>query len=358
MSYQRDFETKLRVGVVGVGSHCYRNILPAMHHLPVQLTAFCDINIQLARKTAPEFGVKHCYADLSEMLASQQLDAVFLCVGPKQHPVLATQALAAGVHVWMEKPPAIRAAEVEALIPLRNGRAVVVGFKKAHMPATRKARELFVDGSLGPIKSIFGIYPMSIPPNGKEILARREHQNWLANGCHPLAFFIAVGGPVAAVTTFRGIHGGGALVLQYANGAIGNLHLGAGGNNSQPMEQYAVFGESSYLTIDNVTRVVLHRGIPFDYGKTTSFSPAGTDSGSVVWEPQQMLGTLENQSAFTQGTFEEMHLFCQQALGTLPVGTSIADPTSLEFAAHLMHVYEAALLSDGDRITIPHSPNL
>ena len=38
MSYQREFEQRLNVAVVGVGSHGYRNILPALHYLPVRLT--------------------------------------------------------------------------------------------------------------------------------------------------------------------------------------------------------------------------------------------------------------------------------------------------------------------------------
>jgi predicted dehydrogenase len=203
------------------------------------------------------------------------------------------------------------------------------------------------------VRSILGVYPMDIPADGATVLATRKHQNWLANGCHPLAFLLAVGGPVAAVTTHRSKLGGGALVLEYASGAIGNLHLAEGGNNSQPMEHYAVFGHGAHLTIDNVSRVALHRGIPFDYGRTTSFVPPGEESGTVIWEPQAMLGTLDNKSAFTQGTFEEMRTFCQLALGDRPIENVATNPASLEFALHLMRVYEAALLSGGDRMAVP-----
>ena len=62
---------------------------------------------------------------------------------------------------------------------------------------------------------------MTIPPDGRGVLERREYQNWLANGVHPLAFMVAVGGKVLAVNTFRGAHGGGVLVLHYESGAIG-----------------------------------------------------------------------------------------------------------------------------------------
>lgn len=101
-----------------------------------------------------------------------------------------------------------------------------------------------------------------------------------------------------------------------------------------------------------MSRVALHRGIPFDYGRTTSFVPPGEESGTVVWEPQAMLGTLENKSAFTQGTFEEMRTFCELALGQRPIENVATNPASLEFALHLMRVYEAALVSNGERVAV------
>lgn len=349
MSYQRDFQKRLRVGVVGVGSHAYRNILPTLHHLPVQLVALCDVNLEMAQRTAPEYGVTGVYSDAAQMYKSEELDAVFIATGQAHHPRLACEAFDAGLHVWMEKPPAVRAFEVEKMIKHRGDKVGVVGFKKAFLPATEKVLELFVgeDAKYGPIRTILGVYPMHIPENGAQILESREGNNWLNNGVHPLAFLLAVGGEVAAITTHRGKHGGGVCLLEFANGAIGNLHLAHGANSSQPLEHYTVFGHGAHLTIDNTDRVALHRGIPFDYGKTTCFVPPDEDSGTVVWEPQNMLGTLENKSAFTQGTYAEMRHFCDCAIANKP-----ATRGTLEFALHLMRVYEAGLLSQGNSVPI------
>ena len=52
MSYQRDFERRLKVGIVGVGGHCYRNLLPTMNYLPVRIVAMCDVNEERLRATA------------------------------------------------------------------------------------------------------------------------------------------------------------------------------------------------------------------------------------------------------------------------------------------------------------------
>lgn len=133
----------------------------------------------------------------------------------------------------------------------------------------------------GPLRSLFGTYPMSIPRNGARVL---EHgggpSKWMVDGCHPLALMLELGGPVDAVTTHRGTHGGGALILHFASGAIGNVHLAEGAPVFQPSERYVAYAEKSTVTIDNTTRVIYQRGIPFRYTSGTTFAPPGTDTGA------------------------------------------------------------------------------
>jgi predicted dehydrogenase len=283
------------------------------------------------------------------MVAREKLDAVFFCVAAQIHPTLAREAFAAGLHVWMEKPPAMRASEVEEMIQARGDRIAVVGFKKAFMPATQKVIEVFSQESYGPLRTLLAEYPMSIPEDGERVLAERRFTNWLANGCHPLSLMLAVGGRVAAVTSLRGQRGGGICVLEYANGAMGNFHMAEGGGRGQPIERYSFYGNNCHMTIENSHRVTFQRGIPHDYSRTTSYVPEGFDSGALVWEPQNHLATLETNSLFTQGFYAEMRYFCDCVLNNLP-----AQNGSLEFAHHVMQVYEAGLLSKGNRIEIAH----
>ena len=203
MTYQRDYAHRLRTGLVGIGSHAYRNILPALHFLPVQLVAFCDADIALARATAPEYGVTRCYARRTEMIAEGGLDAVLLCVGERHHPDLACEALDAGLHVWMEKPAPVSSSEVERMLRHRGDRVCAVGMKKAFMPATRKVTELMSDPRYAPIRSILGVYSIGLPTDGNAILTDPRPNIW-TNACHPLAFMLAVGGLRAAVTAVFG----------------------------------------------------------------------------------------------------------------------------------------------------------
>ena len=347
MSYQRDFEKRLNVAVVGVGSHGYRNVLPTMTFLPVKLQAFCDVNIERAELTAKQYGVKRCYKEMGDMFRHEELDAVFLCVPPRLHPELTCEALDAGLHVWLEKPPGMFARDVEAMIRHRNDRIVVVGFKKAFMPATLKIIEIFNTDVYGPLRTLLGVYPMSIPSDGERILREREHTNWLQNGVHPLSLLLAVGGKVSAVTVHRAKHGGGVCVIEFANGVMGNFHLADGARHGQPSELYQFFGDGCHAEIRNGTHVLLQRGMPFDYRDSTSFMTEGFNSGAIVWEPQHSLGTLENKGLFIQGFYQEMRYFCDCILE----GKS-AEMGSLAFALEVMKVYEAGLRSEGDRIDI------
>ncbi|TBL76524.1 Gfo/Idh/MocA family protein [Paenibacillus thalictri] len=343
MTYQREFAKRLSVAVIGVGNHAYRNILPCLHHLPVKLKAVCDINEDLARVTAEQFGCK-AYTSTAELYEREQLDAIFLCVSPKLHPQLAIEAFEAGLHVWMEKPVSLRAHEVERMIDMRNGFVAIVGFKKAFMPSTEKAIEIVQSEQYGNLQSMLAVYPMSIPVNGKQVLEEGRFVNWLANGVHPLSLMLAVGGDVEAVTVHQGRNGRSVCLLDFASGAVGNFHMASG---PHPIEHYGFYGENWHLEIENSFRVKLQRGMPFEYNKTWNYAPPGTDTGAIVWEPQNHLATLENKALFTQGVYGEMMYFCECILQSRQ-----PEKGSLEFALQLMKVYEAALLSEGKTIRI------
>ena len=303
MSYQREYERKLKVGLVGAGSHAYRNLLPLLTYLPVELNAICDIDEGLARKTAAQYGAEAVYTSAAAMYERQDLEAVLISVSPRLHPELASGAFDAGLHVWMEKPPSIRAKQVEEMLAHRGDRVCVVGFKKAFTPAADKVVEILGSDEFGPLKSMVAVYNLNLPTNGKQLLDEGTYTN---NLCHPLALMMRVGGDISAVTTHRAKLGGGCVVFEF------------------------------------------RRGIPFEYSRTTSYAPPGMDHGAVSWVPQNNVATLENKALFTQGFWSEMKYFCDCILEHRDVSIC-----SLEFALRLMQVHESVLLSGGNRVELP-----
>lgn len=342
MSYQREYEKRLRVGLVGIGSHTYRNLLPAFHYLPVTLEAVCNrSDHKQLELTAAEYGCRG-YQSTKEMYETENLDAVFICVSPQTHAELVEEALDAGLHVWVEKPPAMRASEIKHLIDRKDDKTVLFGFKKVFMPAAQKAFEIMNSEQYGKTKSMLAVYPMTMPRRGEEILEQGTFTNWLGNGCHPLSLLLAAGGRASSVVTHVNEKGSGSVILEFENGLIANLHLASG---PFPLERYDFFGESWHLEIENCSKVTLQRGIPFQYGVTNNFAPEGDASGAVVWEPQNSLATLENKALFLQGIYGEMMHFCECVM--MHKKPEYCD---LEFAYQVMQVYEAALLSNGEKV--------
>lgn len=343
MSYQREYERKIRVGLVGVGSHAYRNLLPTFNFLPVKLEALCSRGADRMAWTAAQYGVDKIYTSAKEMYEKADIEAVFICTSPFFHAELVIQALDAGLHVWLEKPPAVSVDEVRRMMEHQGDRVVTVGFKKAFMPAMQKVREL-----VGPpenLKTLTAEYPVSVPSNYEEIMSKGIQTPWLDNGSHPISAMVSVGGDVTAVTTHRSGKGGGVCVLEFATGAIGSLILADGMKG--PCERYVFYTEDTHITVDNASKVSHHRGIPHGYDSSVTFAPEGTDHGTQVWEPRFTFATLENKGLFIQGFFNQMKAFCDAVLGE-----NVPREGSLETALQVMGVYEAAMKSRGDRVPL------
>lgn len=341
---------RLKVMVAGCGNHAYRSIFPCFDYLAAEIVAVCDLDLARAQKYAKHFGAGAAYGSLKDALTGSKADAVVLSVGPKQHPDLACEALAAGLHVWMEKPPSVDVAGVERMIAARNksGKQVVVGFKKAFMPVTRRIKEALAGGAFGKMRTISGRFPLGFPEDGPKVLAEAKYTNWLGNGVHPLSFFVHLAGRPEAITAHRAKNGGAFIVMDFPNGATGCLHDAVGHSQSGAMERYEIVCEKGHLVCENNVRLTIHRpGAPFDYGRGYDFTLGGDESAAIVYDVQHTLSTLYNKAIFIQGFVQELEHFVACGLENKPpeIGT-------LEDARAVMECYEAALLSEGKPVRL------
>lgn len=346
---------RLRVALVGCGNHAYRSILPCLEYVPAELTATCDVDLARAAAYAKRFPGARAFGSLKELIAAGCADAAFICVGPKQHPELACEAMAGGLHVWMEKPPAADVAGIDRMIAAqrKSGRTVAVGFKKVFMPAVGRMRSFIAAGKFGSIRTIQGRFPTDVPADGAAVLAEGRFTDWLGNGVHPLSLMVELGGRPVWVRSDRCARGGGFVVMQFESGAVGSIHLSAGQSRSGAMERYEVVCDNGHMVLENNARLLVYRpGYPFDYRNGADFCAGGEDVAALVYEPQNTLSTLENKAIFLQGFVGEIEHFVNACLaGEAPTrGT-------LEFARAVMECYEAALLSAGTLVQLADLPS-
>src|SRR5690348_2820167 len=100
---------KLRVALVGCGNFTQNALLPAIRLAPMQVVATYDLDAGRAEATAAAMGAT-AYTDYDRMIGAEELDVVMMAIGPNVYPELAERAFAAGMHVYLQKPPALSAA--------------------------------------------------------------------------------------------------------------------------------------------------------------------------------------------------------------------------------------------------------
>lgn len=145
----------LRVGVVGCGSIAETHAWALNRLEEVKTVAFADKIIERARYFSEKYteGEAQVYDDLDEMLLKANLDVLHICTPHYLHVPMALKAIAAGVSVFSEKPPAINMEQFVELEKAVSDTEARVGFcfQNRFNKAIEKVDELISGGQLGKV---------------------------------------------------------------------------------------------------------------------------------------------------------------------------------------------------------------
>jgi len=147
----------VRVGVVGLG-YWGPNLARNLSAQPgCELRWLCDASDEARERWSRSFPGVRAAADLDELLADDELDAVVLATHVPSHAELAIRVLEAGKHCFVEKPLAQSVAEAEAVVAAaqESGRVLMVGHLLEYHPGVQKLKEIAASGELG---EIFYVY--------------------------------------------------------------------------------------------------------------------------------------------------------------------------------------------------------
>ncbi|MDE3106193.1 MAG: Gfo/Idh/MocA family oxidoreductase [Acidobacteriota bacterium] len=141
----------LRVGVVGCGKIADGHADVLKYLEGATLVAVCDREPILAEQLAVRYGVPHWYGDFAAMLAAEQLDVVHITTPPAVHLALTRQAVAAGCHVFLEKPLTLTAPEARELIDTVTsaGRQMAINYWPNFDPPAMQCKRLLASGAIG-----------------------------------------------------------------------------------------------------------------------------------------------------------------------------------------------------------------
>lgn len=143
-----------------------RRIIPAIRASSrSRLTAVASRTESTAIAYAKEWDIPITYGSYEAMLASDQVDVVYISLPNHLHAEWAICAMNAGKHVLCEKPFALSVAEVDRMIQasLSTGCVLAEAFMYRHHPQTKTVLEWVNEGRLGKVLNVFGAFSFKHP---------------------------------------------------------------------------------------------------------------------------------------------------------------------------------------------------
>ena len=215
----------IRVAVAGLG-YWGPNLVRNFDGMS-ELAWLCDVDRERLKAFSGRYPQARCTENFEELLADDALDAVVIATPVPTHYELAKQALEAGKHVFVEKPPAMRAEQMEELVALAEERGLTLmpGHLLLYHPGVRKLKELIETDSLGEVLCIYG--------NRQNLGTIRKDENALWSlGVHDLSVILYL---VDEEPDELWAHGNAFLnpgvedvvfcFLRFPSGKIAHLHL-------------------------------------------------------------------------------------------------------------------------------------
>ena len=213
-------------------------------------------------------GFEKAVTDLETIWADPDVNTVFITTRHDSHASLVQQALAAGKHVFVEKPLCLNEEELRCIVDafnfqsaIRNSQLLMIGFNRRFSPHVKKIKELLA-GRSEPLAMQFTANAGIIPPESWVHDPRAGGGRIIGEACHYIDLLSDLAdSPVTSVAAFQ-MDGGVAvqqdkmsIILRFADGSVGTVNYFANGAGAYPKEVLEVFSQGRILRLDNFRKL-------------------------------------------------------------------------------------------------------
>ena len=212
----------LKIAIVGCGKVADGHVEEIRKIPAAQLCAVCDLEPLIAEQLAVRYGVPRWYSNVAQMLDEEKPDVLHIATPPQSHLALTRQAVAAGCHVFLEKPVALCHCDVEAIIAaaIAAGRKLAVNYWPRFEAPALELHRLYEAGVLGDpvhVESYYGYdlageYGMAFrrdPGHWVHKLPGKLFQNVLDHALNKITPFLTDNQPFIHAIAYHGDAGAG-----------------------------------------------------------------------------------------------------------------------------------------------------
>jgi predicted dehydrogenase/threonine dehydrogenase-like Zn-dependent dehydrogenase len=217
------------IGWAGAGAFSTGTLLPAFRAAGFErLVAITSASGLSARRAAERNGFEKAVSGADALAADEDIDVIVIATPHDTHADLAARGLAAGRHVWSEKPLALTEAELDRVEKAwrESDRQLAIGFNRRWSPAVLAAQRALA----GVTAARLVVYRIATGPvpEGHWYHDRRHGGRLLGEVCHFVDTAQAlVGTPIEDVVGLPGGSGPGAqtgddavVSLRFADGSL------------------------------------------------------------------------------------------------------------------------------------------
>lgn len=341
---RRTASTPVRIGLVGAGLFARGTLLPALKGATgARLQGVATASGVSARHVGRRYGFAFCATRAEEVIHSPEIDLVMILTRHGSHARLVAEALAAGKHVFVEKPLALNEEQLSQVIEARRGSqgTLMVGFNRRYAPTTKAVLKL--------MERLEGPFVVSIRVNAGLIPRESWVHDPLEGGgplvgeaCHfmDLAQALTRSLPIRVHARATVEHtatslpaSNAVMTLQMKDGSVANVIYTTSGDKSFSRERVEVFGGGATCAIENFRTVLWSQG-----GRTRRIgrSWSGVDRGyseemkvllDSVRRDEPSPVRFEEYVATTRATFAILEsLRTGQAVDVPPLERTGSDP--------------------------------
>jgi predicted dehydrogenase/threonine dehydrogenase-like Zn-dependent dehydrogenase len=276
------YDGRLSLSVIGAGNYAGAVLVPAFKEAGAGLRRIASsggvTSVHLGRK----FGFEQATTDIAGLLADEGANAVVVATRHDTHARFVLQALAAGKHVFVEKPLALRHEDLDEIAAAVQAaqRLVMVGFNRRFAPQVRKMKALLA-GAPGPKGLVMTVNAGAIPSNHWTQDSEVGGGRLVGEGCHFIDLLRFLAGTPITEHQVLAMHAGTkdsfTINLKFACGSLGTIAYLANGSKAFPKERLEVFAAGRVLQLDNFRRLT-----GYDWPGFKSMNLWSQDKGQVA----------------------------------------------------------------------------
>jgi len=170
----------LKIAIAGCGKIADAHVEEIRKNHTVKLVAVCDLEPIMAEQLAVRYAIPRWYNDVAAMLEAERPDVLHITTPPQSHLALTRQAVAAGCHVFLEKPVALRHKDAEAIIAevVSAGKKLAVNYWPNFEAPSLELRRMFQSGVLGDPVHVESFYGYNLAGEYGTAL-KRDPDHWV-----------------------------------------------------------------------------------------------------------------------------------------------------------------------------------